>query len=337
MADGTKGAFSIEVAYEHVLQREPAAGGFSFTNPGGSGQSTDWMPLQWALHEGTRGGWRHRFDRLVIGLDGESFEISVGRQAISWATTLFLTPADPFSPFNPSDPFREYRGGVDAARIRYFTGPFTEVEVVVRPTDTADGTRMTALGRVATSRGGWAFGTWGGLLHDEAAGALFASGGIGSTSLRGELAVREDVTGGAALRFAAGFDRYFQPRGKDLFLVAEVQFDQFGATVPSELIPVAVSEAFLRGDMQVLGRWTVASTASWQVHPLIGVDALALMNLDDQSLLLAPGVTWSATSTASTRVGVYLGVGEEAPSPIMLGSEYGSVPGLVYLSVSLFF
>jgi hypothetical protein len=61
------------------------------------------------------------------------------------------------------------------------------------------------------------------------------------------------------------------------------------------------------------------------------------MNLDDQSLLLAPGVTWSATSTASTRVGVYLGVGEEAPSPIMLGSEYGSVPGLVYLSVSLFF
>jgi len=119
--------------------------------------------------------------------------------------------------------------------------------------------------------------------------------------------------------------------------VAEVQFDQFGATDPSQLVAVALSDAFLRGDMQVLGQWTIASTASWQVHPLVGWDALALMNLDDRSVLIAPGITWSTTSTASTRAGLYLGIGDDPPSPFTLGSEYGSVPGLMYLSVSLFF
>ena len=47
-------------------------------------------------------------------------DLIVGRQPVSWATTLFLTPADPFSPFDPADPFREYRGGVDAARLRVY-------------------------------------------------------------------------------------------------------------------------------------------------------------------------------------------------------------------------
>jgi len=337
MVDLATGPITLETAYEHVLQRQPEGGGFSFTSPGGAGQATDWMPLQWTLREGDRSDWRHRFDRLAVGLAGDSYDLTVGRQAVSWATTLFLTPADPFSPFDPSDPFREYRGGIDAARVRYFTGPFTELEAVVRPTETQTGTHMTALGRIATSRGGWAFGAWGGLLHDEAAGAVFASGGVGSTSLRAEVSVREDPTGGALLRAAAGFDRYFQPGGKDLFLVTEVQFDQYGATSPDELIAVAVSDAFLRGDMQALGRWTIATTASWQIHPLLGVDALALVNAEDPSFLLAPGVSWSTTSAASTRAGFYLGVGDSAPSLFALGSEYGSVPALGYLSLSLFF
>lgn len=337
MADQALGPISVDLAYEHVLQRQSTRGGFSITNPGGASQSTDWMPLQWDVRQGDRSTWRHRFDRFAIGVDGASYEISVGRQAVSWATTLLLTPADPFSPFNPSDPFREYRGGVDAARIRYFTGPFTELEAVVRATDTLMGTQITALGRVATSRGGWALGAWAGLLHDEGAAAVFASGGLGSTSLRAEVAIREDPTGGALFRAAAGFDRYYQPAGKDLFLLAEVQFDQFGASGPDELITVAVSDAFRRGDMQVLGRWTFATTASWQIHPLVGVDALTLVNPEDRSGLLAPGISWSTTGNATTRAGFYVGVGEEAPSPTLLGSEYGSVPGLGYLSLSFFF
>lgn len=71
---------------------------------------------------------------------------------------------------------------------------------------------------------------------------------------------------------------------------------------------------------------------------VLGVDGLAQMNAEDPSLLLAPGGSWSTTSTVSTRARFYLGVGNSAPSPpFALGSEYGSVRALEYLSLSLFF
>lgn len=331
---------TFEAAYEHVLQRQPEGGGFGITNPGGQRVSTDWLPLDWTIHESERSSWRHRFDRLAVQASRGPVVVTVGRQTISWATTLFLTPADPFAPFDPTDPFREYRGGVDAVRVQGFAGPFTELEAVVRGSDTPDGATTTALGRVATSRGTWAFGGWLGILHDEAAGAVFVTGGLGATSLRSELSVREDPTGGALLRSSLGFDRYFQVKGKDLYGLVELQYDGFGAVSPDELLAVAGSDAFQRGDMQVLGRWTAAAQATYQVHPLVGVDALAMVNVGDPSLLVAPGITWSTTSAVSTRLGMFFGVGEGATTtgfvPV-LGSEYGSVPPLVYAAMSMYF
>ena len=342
MLDYSADWFSFESAYEHIVQYASAGAGFSFTNPGGSGNSTDWLPLDWTIHESDQSSWRHRLDRLSVRAETGSMEVTVGRQAISWATTLFLTPADPFAPFDPSDPFREYRGGVDAVRVRAFSGPFTEFEAVVRPAETSDGTTMTALGRVATSRGGWAVGGWAGLLHDEAAAALFATGALGATSLRSEVAVREDPDGGALLRASLGLDRYYQPGGKDLYALVEVQYDGFGAASPDELIDVALSPVYARGDLQVLGQWTGATQVSWSFHPLVSADALALVNLGDGSALFAPGLTWSTTSSASTRLGTFFGFGDEttvgAPGSLpTLGSEYGSVPPLGYLSVALYF
>jgi hypothetical protein len=330
--------FSADAAYEHLLLRQSATGALGSTNPGsGSLTSTDWLPLDWTVRDSNQSEWRHRIDRLQVRATAGPIEVTVGRQAISWATALFLTPSDPFAPFDPSDPFREYRGGVDALRVRGFAGPFTEIEAVVRPTDTPLGTTMTALARVGTSRGGWAFGGWGGVLHDEAAAALFLNGAIGSSSLRAEFALREDPEGGALPRASLGIDRFKIVRGRDLFMLAEVQYDGYGSDSADELLRVAASAPYARGEMQTLGRWTVATQASYQLHPLVGVDALLLLNADDASGLIAPGISWSTTGSASTRLGLYRSFGDGPPAPLMLGSEYGSVPTSAYVSVSLFF
>jgi len=333
----TAGPITVDVAYEHVLQRTPQGGSFAVTSPGGSASSSDWLGLDWSVMSGSRASWRQRFDRLSLSMDAGPVSVTVGRQAISWATTLFLTPADPFAPFEPSDPFRAYRGGVDAVRVRGFAGPFTEVEAVMRGADTPDGKTLTALTRVQTSRGGWAFGGWGGVLHDQAAGALFATGAVGATALRAESEIRRGLSGGGAVRGTLGLDRRFSVSGRDLFVVVEAQYDGFGAADASQLLSTLASAPYARGEMQVLGRWSSAAQASFQVHPLVSVDGMALVNLEDGSLLLAPGLTWSATASGSVRLGAFTSAGRRGLGAGGLRSEYGEVPTLGYVSMSWFF
>ena len=126
--------FSFGIAYEQLLTvRQLGLLDGILTNAVPRGG--EWLDLQWTIKENRHFLWRHRFDRLNFGwTPTDATEITVGRQAMSWATTLFLTPGDPFIPFDPADPFREFRAGVDALRLRIYPGPLSELDFVARPT-----------------------------------------------------------------------------------------------------------------------------------------------------------------------------------------------------------
>ena len=129
--DPVFGSVRVEAAYEHVLtlrRRDVLFGlGVGVVPAGG-----EWLDLQWTIAEEEHVLWQHRFDRLAVGWSPtDRIEVSAGRQAVSWGTTLFLTPSDPFTPFNPADPFREFRAGVDAARVRVSPSSLSEIDVVV--------------------------------------------------------------------------------------------------------------------------------------------------------------------------------------------------------------
>ena len=218
---------------------------------------------------------------------------------------------------------------------------FTEIEAVVRATEILSGTTATttttALARVQTSTGGWALGGWAGAVHNEAGAAIFATGAVGSTAVRTEVSVRKSPSGGSTLRGALGLDRFFTSGRRDVHVLAEVQYDGFGAGDVSNLVEVIQSKPFIRGDMQALGKWTLAGQVSYQIHPLVGLDALALVNAQDGSTLLSPGLSWSATGAASVRFGAFTGLGDPASLPAGLGSEYGAIPTLGYLALSWYF
>ena len=89
--------------------------------------------------------------------------------------------------------------------------------------------------------------------------------------------------------------------------------------------------------MQTLGRLALAGQASYQVHPLVGLSALGLLNLDDGSVLLGPSAGWSATGSATVSLGLFTGLGTEAGGVDPLGSEYGSVPAVGYAALTWYF
>ena len=336
MTRPTYGDFTFNVAYEHLitLRSDSGAGSMAGFAPIGSG--SDWLRLQGTIWETKNIHWRHRLDRLSVRYSSETVDAVVGRQPISWATTLFLTPADPFVPFDPSDPFREYRAGVDAARLRVFTGAFTEFDGVIRMAETSLGESVTALGRARTSLGSWELAGWGGVLHEEVAFSGAATLSVVGGVLRGEAVVRRsgDET---VLRATVGADRSFDVGGRNVYVITEYQRDGFGAASSEELFSVLLSDPAQRGEMQVFGRDEIVVQGSIELHPLFSADALVLWNLNDPSALLAPGGSYSAGNEVTVRGGIYIGVGAGATEDGLPGSEYGTVPTTLYVSVTWFF
>jgi len=331
------GDVSLNVAYEHVatIQQENMLVGLGVgTVPGGA----EWLDLQWTIADTDHVVWRHRFDRLAIGwAPVKAVELSVGRQVVSWGTTLFLTPADPFAPFDPADPFREFRAGVDAARLRVYPGPLSEIDVVVRATKTASGEKVAALARGLATWRRWEISGWGGSLYGEAAGAVGAAGALGRWAVRGEAVLRARDER-AVFRGTIGLDRQFQIHGRDVFLIVEYQRDGLGAASPDGYLSLVQSETFARGEHQVLGRDETVVQASYQVHPLWSLAGLWLWNLNDRSALVAPSVTYAASNETSIAAGVFFGIGDDRITGARpLPSEYGLAGTTAYVSLSWFF
>ena len=337
--DPSWGPFSVETAYDNTVsfRQRAASGGFGLdTVPRGG----EWLPLGGTLTGPDREHvlWRHRMDRLNIGFSPtDAVDLTVGRQAVSWGTTLFLTPADPFLPFSPADPFRQFRGGVDAARMRLYPGPLSAVDFVGRGTDTPMGEEVTALGRGLTTWRNWELSAWAGTLYGDAAGAVGAAGGLGAWAVRLEAVVRE-IRGRVIGRGTIGLDRNLQVGGRDLFVVLEYQRDGLAASSPDGYLELLLKPEFLRGELQTLGRDEAVAQVGYQLHPLWNVSGLAMWNMADGSVLVAPGVGYTAGDETTIAGGVYFGFGADTVTAARpLPSEFGLSGQTGYLSISFFF
>ena len=331
------GKFSIEAAYEQVatFRQNQTDGIFVGLVPSGG----EWLDLQWTIVDKEHVLWQHRFDRLKVSWrPNRKLELSAGRQAVSWATTLFLTPADPFTPFNPVDPFRVFRAGVDTVRLRVYPNALSEIDLVVRPTKNEHLVEeMTTLGRGMAVLKNWEVSGWGGSLYGDLTGAFGAAGALGGVAVRGEGLLRR-IDEETVFRGTIGIDRQIAVGGKDWYFVLEYQHDGLAAANADEYVRLFQTDPFLRGELQVLGRNETAFQASYQIHPLWNIAAMWLWNLNDKSTLISPSFAYSASDEASVTGGVFFGFGDDDPTETLpLPSEYGLAGTTAFFSVSFFF
>jgi hypothetical protein len=337
MAAARRGPLGADLAYEQVLTASSVTGTTGLGNlVGATPGRGDWLPLQGTLEGSDHVLWRHRLDRAALQLTTDRFQAIVGRQTISWATTLFLTPADPFAPFDPADPFRDYRAGVDAARVRVFPSAFSEVDGAVRVAEYHGTRTTTALLRGKATVGSVDLSGWGGVLQDRAAGSVGLTTVLAGAALRGELAVRAEP-GQTVVRAAAGVDRSFSVQGRTLYAIIEYQHDGLGVPSADSLAALTLSAPYQRGELQVLGRDEIMAQASYDVHPLVQVAALALWNVRDKSALVTPSLVWNAAREITITGGAFMGVGANRTAAGLPGSEYGPVPFTGYLSGTWYF
>ena len=303
-----------------------------------SGDGTDWLNLQGTLSRGDRGQSRHRVDRLQLSWSTEGgIDAIVGRQAISWGTTAYLTPADPFAPFALSDTFREYRRGIDSIRLRAYPSALSEIDLVLRPSRLRARKELTALARALTTWGDWEVSAWGGALYGDAAAALGAAGEAGNWTLRFEASFR-DTGGSTPARGTLGAYRTFQVEGRSLGLALEYQHDGLGAAGSGDVADLLHSDPYRRGELQALGRSQVLARVAYQIHPLWDIAGLALWNMNAGSVVVAPGFSYSVSDEATLTGGAAASIGDQIPEEALPEDARGNRDSVTaHLSLTWYF
>ena len=80
MASAAFDALVLDAAYEHIVTRSPDGATFAIKAGGGQVVTGDWLGTDWTIASSAQTEWRHRFDRLSLGLSSGPLDVTVGRQ-----------------------------------------------------------------------------------------------------------------------------------------------------------------------------------------------------------------------------------------------------------------
>ncbi|MBU1241856.1 hypothetical protein KKD52_17315 [Myxococcota bacterium] len=88
------------------------------------------LPFQYTDAVAQRRIWNAALDRLYFQTRLGPVDILVGRQPVSFGVGFIWQPADLLAPFSPLDIDKEFKPGVDAVRLNFNLGSFTELALV---------------------------------------------------------------------------------------------------------------------------------------------------------------------------------------------------------------
>jgi hypothetical protein len=262
---------------------------------------TETLPLQADLasipgdDSGRRIETRIRLDRLWTRARTPLFDLTVGRQPITYGTAAIYQTLDRIVPLPPFSIDREYKPGVDAARLDVHLAEATELMLVYalggdeKPSDA----RMAAVlrGPVASGEGLLVAS----LLREM---PLFGAGyeiDVSGWTLRGEGSVALvpnalDTTpafGMATVGFEHAFDF-------GLDLVMEANYFGFGANHTRDYPAVLYHPRILNGDVPFFfGSRFAGLFASYPISSWLSANSLVSVSLVDGSVYLYPTLTGS--------------------------------------------
>jgi hypothetical protein len=278
----------------------------------------------------------HDIDRLAVRVALGDFDISLGRQAITWGFASLFPVADLWTTFSPFELDTSQKRGLDAVRILYSHSQLLELEGILadRGTlrDLSGGLRAVAY--LSSTDVYLAFTKqWRELIAFAGAGAV-----LGSFKLRAEAAGPYDLDSGQLSRPRGSVGADFI-RGK-LMLTLEAHYNGTGVSHAADyLTHLTTSPIVARGESYLLGRWYAGAAANWKLSELFQFTFTTLGNLQDPSVLFASSLTYQVSQETALALGAFQGVGERlvVDATSELRSEFGAVGGLYYLALSSFF
>jgi hypothetical protein len=281
------------------------------------------VPLRWSVIDESRHNLIHYIDRLHFDQTFGDWDLVVGRQRIAWGTGRVWNPTDLFNPLNPTNYGKIEKDGVDAAVVRFHPGSFTGISVVLNPQH--DWETMNAGLRYRTNFSEFDVSVMGGVFDDRVVlGGDFA-GNFLNAGVRGEgiVSAASDQLDSGFTKLILGIDYQFTSK---LYGLLEYHFNGEGTTVVDRYDITRLAKGLIVN----VGKNYWTAQVSYLVHPLVNTLFSYTRNLDDKSLFLGIGISYSAADEAGVTIGGQLFSGETM-------SEYGRYPNSLYVKAEFFF
>jgi hypothetical protein len=327
---------------------------------GGSGLLLSSLPAPYRIEQldwkiaacGEEFSYRHEIDRMLaaidVGLWGRTGQFTIGRQAVGMGRGLFFGANDIFSPFSPAEVDREWRRGIDAARLDLPVASTASFDIVGAFGDSWEDSALIGRARgYSPATGNEAAVVMGKRARDAMLGLL-------STFRAGEAAIHldaalfrlpdssgcEELMGmeRVTAKAVAGFSQKLFA-GQGPYFAAEYHYSGFGVAGIEDLAGRMEDEDFVerlgRGDLQIVSRHAFALDASLEITGFWSFSLAALASPADGSGLVLPSISWNFSDKVTFLLSGAVPFGKRSEAG-ELGSEYGASPASVLVQASFY-
>ena len=263
---------------------------------------------------------RQRLYRGFVTLEAPLADVLIGRQRIAWGSGRFWNPTDLFNPYNPTQLERDERIGVDAVLVEKNLDALSRLSLAYAPQRDAASSRAV---RYRTNLANTDLAIMAGEFRGARVVGVEFAGRLGEASLYGEAAHTQPDDGPAFTRAVLGSQYAFV---NTLTVGAELYWNGAG-TADEKRYDFA---RLFAGAIQNVARRYVAGHLKYEMTPLLRSDNYLIVNLDDGSRFVAPGLVYSLATSWDVGAGVqsFTGPGD---------SEYGRFRDLYYAYLQWFF
>lgn len=289
-----------------------------------------WADMTWSIEDGERHQSFHRIDRLSLQWQSGNWNVSAGRQAVSWGSGIVFQPLDLFSPFSPTVVDRDYKPGDDLLLIDHLLDSGSDLQLLHVVRRDADGDVSSKVASTAFKWHGYAGASELELLaarhFDEDVLGLSFRRPLGEAMFRADLVAvhsqTPDRNEGWRVSAIANLDYTLVAWERNVYLFGEYFYNDWGVDeLPTQIgdLPPSLVDRLARGELFNVMQHYLALGGSFEWHPLLNQSATLITNLQDKSTLLQVAVTFDPGDHQSLQVGFIQPLGRA-------GNEFGGIP-----------
>lgn len=269
----------------------------------------------------------HRIDRMFLAYDSQYGNLSIGRQPLTWGNGMLFNPADLINPFAPSDIIRDYKIGSDMILFQRGADLITDFQLVAVPrrdlqSDTVEFSESTLGMKIRLSHEQKDFDLY--VLknyEDPVLGTGFVTY-LGDGVLRSDLTwtyLDDDPDRDSFFSGVINYDYSWSWGEKNWYGLLEFYYNGLGSSNALQAFEnESLRKRLLRGEIFVTGNHYLDGLVQFEAHPLVNIFTTIIYNLDDNSFLLQPRLTWDFNSSWQLLVGCNIAVGS-------LNTEFGEL------------